>query len=189
MLRFADDYFSDLLKGTIGIEFKIKRYNADEFFDDYDDIRLKDIKVSLQIWDTTKGGDRFRSVTKSYYAIAHGVILVYDVTNLDSFKNVKYWIKEIKEYCNRNASILLVGNKIDLESKRVVSYQEGVKLAEQFNISFIEASAKEDINVNQVFLKFASEIKDDLDFDNLVENGNTTTINLKKKEKAKSKCY
>ena len=112
----------------------------------------------MQIWDTA-GQERFRTITSSYYRGAHGIIVVYDVTDRESFKNVENWMKEISRYASENVSKLLVGNKSDIEGKKVVTYDEGKDLADRLGVKFLETSAKTAQNVEQAFLTMASEIK------------------------------
>jgi Ras-related protein Rab-1A len=115
--------------------------------------------VKLQIWDTA-GQERFRTITSSYYRGAHGIIVVYDVTDMESFNNVKQWLHEIDRYAARNnVNKLLVGNKSDLTAKRVVSTEQGKEFADSLGIEFLETSAKTSQNVEQAFLTMASQIK------------------------------
>nr|KJB39674.1 hypothetical protein B456_007G029600 [Gossypium raimondii] len=110
LLRFADDSYLDSYISTIGVDFKIRTVEQDG----------KTIK--LQIWDTA-GQERFRTITSSYYRGAHGIIVVYDVTDQESFNNVKQWLNEIDRYASDNVNKLLVGNKCDLTANKVVSYE------------------------------------------------------------------
>lgn len=114
--------------------------------------------IKLQIWDTA-GQEKFRTITSSYYRGAHGIIVVYDVTNRDSFENIKNWMNEITKYASENVNRLLVGNKSDMDSRRAVSYEEGKELADSMGINFIETSAKASTNVENSFLRMAGEIK------------------------------
>uniref|UniRef100_A0A7N0RGS8 Uncharacterized protein n=1 Tax=Kalanchoe fedtschenkoi TaxID=63787 RepID=A0A7N0RGS8_KALFE len=147
LLRFADDSYVDSYISTIGVDFKIRTAELDG----------KTIK--LQIWDTA-GQERFRTITSSYYRGAHGIIIVYDVTEMESFTNVKQWINEIDRYANDSVCKLLVGNKCDLVESKVVDTQMGQALADELGIPFLETSAKDAINVEQAFLTMASAIKD-----------------------------
>jgi len=115
--------------------------------------------VKLQIWDTA-GQERFRTITSSYYRGAHGIIVVYDVTDNDTFTNVKQWLQEIDRYASEGVNKLLVGNKSDLTSKKVVEYSVAKEFADQLNIPFLETSAKNAVNVEQAFLTMAKQIKD-----------------------------
>lgn len=146
LLRFADDNYTDTFISTIGVDFKIKT------------ISLDGKSVKLQIWDTA-GQERFRTITSSYYRGAHGIIIVYDVSDRDSFNNIRNWIAEIDKYTADNVNKLLVGNKCDLESKRVITYDEAKELADSNNIRYIETSAKCAIRVEEAFHLMAMEIK------------------------------
>jgi Ras-related protein Rab-1A len=121
-------------------------------------IELDQKTVKLQIWDTA-GQERFRTITSSYYRGAHGIIVVYDVTDMESFNNVKQWLHEIDRYAAENVNKLLVGNKSDLTAKRVVSTEQGKEFADSLGIEFLETSAKTSQNVEQAFLTMASQIK------------------------------
>ena len=146
LLRFADDTYTESYISTIGVDFKIRT------------IELDGKTVKLQIWDTA-GQERFRTITSSYYRGAHGIIVVYDVTDQESFNNVKQWLNEIDRYANENVNKLLVGNKSDLSTKRVVDQETAAEFAGQLNIPFLETSAKNATNVEKAFMKMASEIK------------------------------
>ena len=111
-----------------------------------------------QIWDTA-GQERFRTITSSYYRGAHGIIVVYDVTDQESFNNVKVWLQEIDRYANENVNKLLVGNKSDLTSKKVVDTETAKAFADELGIPFLETSAKSAANVEQSFMTMAAEIK------------------------------
>merc|ERR1712032_425452 len=146
LLRFADDTFTENYISTIGVDFKIRT------------IELEGKTIKLQIWDTA-GQERFRTITSSYYRGAHGIIVVYDVTDNESFNNVKQWLHEIDRYACENVNKLLVGNKSDLTSKRAVSAEQGKEFADSIGIEFLETSAKTSTNVEQAFLTMASQIK------------------------------
>jgi len=109
-------------------------------------------------WDTA-GQERFRTITSSYYRGAHGIIVVYDVTDLESFNNVKQWLHEITKYANENVNKLLVGNKSDLVSKRAVTFEQGQDFAKSMGIEFLETSAKNSTNVEKAFMTMAAQIK------------------------------
>ena len=127
--------------------------------------------IKLQIWDTA-GQERFRTITSSYYRGAHGIIVVYDVTDNESFNNVKQWLHEIDRYACENVNKLLVGNKSDLVAKRVVSSEQGKEFADSLGIEFLETSAKTSDNVEQAFLTMASQIKA-----RMKSQPNTSTVN------------
>ncbi|KAM0844391.1 hypothetical protein ACQ4PT_041281 [Festuca glaucescens] len=147
LLRFADDSYLESYISTIGVDFKIRTVEQDG----------KTMK--LQIWDTA-GQERFRTITSSYYRGAHGIIIVYDVTDQDSFNNVKQWLNEIDRYASDNVNKLLVGNKCDLTDKKVVSYETAKAFADEIGIPFMETSAKNALNVEQAFMAMSASIKD-----------------------------
>lgn len=114
--------------------------------------------IKLQIWDTA-GQERFRTITSSYYRGAHGIIVVYDVTDPASFQNVRQWLSEIDRNAGETTQKLLIGNKADLNGKRAVSSKEGKDFADSMGIEFLETSAKTSQNVEQAFLSMAAKIK------------------------------
>merc|ERR1711964_326448 len=133
------------------------------------EIELDGKTVKLQIWDTA-GQERFRTITSSYYRGAHGICVVYDVTDMDSFNNVKQWLQEIDRYATEGVNKLLVGNKSDMSDKKVVEYTVAKEFADSLGIPFLETSAKNASNVEQAFLTMARQIK---------ERMGTTTANNK----------
>lgn len=146
LLRFSDDTYTESYISTIGVDFKIRT------------IALDAKTIKLQIWDTA-GQERFRTITSSYYRGAHGIIVVYDTTDLESYNNVKQWLHEIDRYANDNVNKLLVGNKSDLSSKRAIEFGHAQEYAESLGIQFIETSAKNATNVEKAFMMMASQIK------------------------------
>jgi len=146
LLRFADDTYTESYISTIGVDFKIRT------------IELDGKTIKLQIWDTA-GQERFRTITSSYYRGAHGIIIVYDVTDMESFNNVKMWLSEIDKYATDNVNKLLVGNKCDLVVKKVVDFNTAKDFADSHSIQFLETSAKNSTGVESAFLTMAGEIK------------------------------
>ncbi|OHS97727.1 Ras-related protein RABD1 [Tritrichomonas foetus] len=112
----------------------------------------------MQVWDTA-GQERFRTITASYYRGSNGIIIVYDVTDRESFDHVSYWIKEIDRLAAPDVCRLLVGNKTDLTEKRAVTTEEGKALANQFGIAFLETSAKDNSNVEDMFNQMAAAMQ------------------------------
>ena len=127
-----------------GIDFKIKKINVD------------DKRVKLQVWDTA-GQERFRTITQTYYKGAMGIILVYDCTDQQTFNNISNWLKQIDQHANSNVAKVLVANKCD-RPDRVVEKERGQALAEQHGLQFFETSAKNGLNVNEVFNSIARVI-------------------------------
>ncbi|KAG5113015.1 hypothetical protein JHK82_036284 [Glycine max] len=144
---------------TIGVDFKIKM------------LTVGGKRLKLTIWDTA-GQERFRTLTSSYYRGAQGIILVYDVTRRDTFTNLSLvWSKEVELYStNQNCVKMLVGNKVDRDSERVVSKEEGLALAEELGCLFFECSAKTRENVERCFEELALKI---MEVPSLLEEGST----------------
>ena len=136
LMRYVDNTFQEIHMSTIGLDYKLKT------------VQLEDGKmVKIQIWDTA-GQDRFRSITKNYYKGAHGIVLIYDVTNKKSFENVSNWINQIREEVSDKVTIVLGGNKIEEEEKRVVTTEQGKKMADDFKLMFFECSEKTGVNID-----------------------------------------
>jgi Ras-related protein Rab-8A len=159
LLRFSDDSFTTSFITTIGIDFKIKT------------IELDGKRIKLQIWDTA-GQERFRTITTAYYRGAMGILLVYDVTDENSFRNINNWIRNIEQHAADNVDKILIGNKCDMMKDRAVEHTEGEKLAQEYGIPFFETSAKNDTNVTQAFTTIASAIKK-----RLMDNPQTSSSN------------
>ena len=117
----------------------------------------KSTLVNLTIWDTA-GQEKFRSLTKQYYHDSQGAIIMFDITDKNSFLKVESWINELIEYGPKDCSIILIGNKTDLNHQRVIDFNEGNKLAEKYHILFCEVSAKLGSNINQAFEQLSSII-------------------------------
>ena len=147
LLRYCDKSFQEAHLSTIGLDYRLKSMTLQN-----------DKNIKLQIWDTA-GQDRFRAITKNYYKGANGIILIYDVTNKQSYENVKNWLTQIKEEANPNVIIYLAGNKIDVEEEqRVITTEDGQKIADEYKLPFKETSAKNGINVNEIFLELVEKI-------------------------------
>ena len=147
LMKYTDNSFTLTYTATLGIDFKQKK------------IKLKDGRdVRLRIFDTA-GQERYKSVSASFIKKADGVILIYDIGDLESFEAVDNWIKSIREIGKDNLPIILVGNKCDLsDDKRMISLKEGQDKADEFNIPFYETSCKEGINIKEVFEKLVDDI-------------------------------
>ncbi|KAL4368986.1 hypothetical protein GQ457_05G015810 [Hibiscus cannabinus] len=148
LLSFTSGTF-DELSPTVGVDFKVKYATAGG----------KQLK--LAIWDTA-GQERFRTLTSSYYRGAQGVVLVYDVTRRETFTNLKeVWSKEFDLYTtNKDCIKMVVGNKVDKESQRIVTKKEGLEFARDYGCLFIECSAKTHANVQQCFDELIQKIVD-----------------------------
>lgn len=116
------------------------------------------VGIGFTIWDTA-GQERFRSVTHAYYRDAQALLLLYDITNKSSFDNIRAWLTEIHEYAQRDVVIMLLGNKADVSSERVIRSEDGETLAREYGVPFMETSAKTGMNVELAFLAIAKELK------------------------------
>ena len=145
LLRFAEDTYTESFISTIGVDFKSRT------------IELDGKTIKLQIWDTA-GQERFGKMKSPYYRGAHGIIVVFDVTDQESFSNVKQWLHEIDKYAPANVKKLLVGNKCDLASKRAVPTEQAAKFAEGLGLEYLETSAKSTLNVEKAFTAIAREV-------------------------------
>jgi Ras-related protein Rab-1A len=141
--RFSSDEFESGYISTIGVDFEIRTMN------------IQGKVVKLQIWDTA-GQERFHNITTSYYRGAHCIILVYDITQLQTFRSLPRWRDQIKEFAHPDVQVLLVGNKCDLEDKREVSFEDALEMAKEFGLELIETSAKESINVEKAFVQIST---------------------------------
>ena len=138
ILSYKNDLFDENQISTIGVEFIPKTVVIDD----------KDIK--LHIWDLS-GQEKFYPITSSYYRNAHGIILAFDLTNIESFKNLNKWMKDIHKLTD-NPAMVLIGTKLDLKDKRQVKYEDAKKFAKQYNINYYETSSKENLNISNLFL-------------------------------------
>ncbi|XP_048476879.1 ras-related protein Rab-35-like [Rhincodon typus] len=176
LLRFADNTFSGSYITTIGVDFKIRT------------VDVNGEKVKLQIWDTA-GQERFRTITSTYYRNTHGVIIVYDVTNPESFINVKRWLFEISQNCDTVTKVL-VGNKSEDPSRREVEFADAKRFSEQMGICLFETSAKENTNVEEMFNAVTYMVlrckKDNLA--RLQQQNEVVKINKTKKKPGVKKC-
>ena len=171
--RYTDNTFQDAYLSTIGFDFKFKFVTLDNG---------KTVKV--QLWDTA-GQERFRTIAKSYYKGAHGIILIYDVTNRKTYDNIKKWLNQIRDEASNRISIILVANKIDCEDTRQVTKEEGEALAKASNLPIFEASAKDSINVNESFQFLIEKINENVS--NIITQ-NVTKLNNNKKQDKKGCC-
>lgn len=139
LIRYIDGVFGDSHIATIGIDYKVKF------------VSLNDKKIKLNLWDTA-GQERFRALAKNYFKGANGFIFVYDITNRKSFDSVKKWVSEAQQMSVvKNFQMFIAGNKVDCEDERVVEQKELIDLAKKYGAHHIETSAKDNINVDDMF--------------------------------------
>jgi small GTP-binding protein len=146
LVRFTENKFTESYVTTIGIDFKVR------------ELEIDGQRFTVQLWDTA-GQERFRTITSAYYRGAHGIILMYDVTCRESYNNVSYWMRHIEKFASESVGRIILGNKIDLKEKRVVSSSDGQLLSKQYNVDFYEVSAKTGTGVESAIVEFAKAVK------------------------------
>ncbi|KAG8056263.1 hypothetical protein GUJ93_ZPchr0002g24551 [Zizania palustris] len=157
LARFARNEFNLDSKATIGVEFQTRTLQIDAR------------TVKAQIWDTA-GQERYRAVTSAYYRGAVGAMLVYDITKRQSFDHVARWLQELRGHADKNIVIMLIGNKSDLGTLRVVSIEDAKEFAERESLFFMETSALESTNVENAFMTVLTDIYRVVSKKNLVAN-------------------
>jgi len=150
VLRFVKGQFHEYQESTIGAAFLTQT------------VCLDDTTVKFEIWDTA-GQERYHSLAPMYYRGAQAAIVVYDITNPDTFERAKNWVKELQRQARADIVIALAGNKSDLASRRMVEYDEASNYAEENSLLFMETSAKNANNVNEIFLEIARKLPRDAD--------------------------
>jgi Ras-related protein Rab-11A len=143
--RYIRDDFSIETKSTVGVEFGSKK------------LKIKGSNVKAQIWDTA-GQERYKSITNAYYKGSKGSFIVFDISRKETFQNVDRWIGEIRNNADNDTTILLIGNKSDLEDQRKVSQEEAKSKAEQYSIAYMETSALQSTNIEKAFNTMMEDI-------------------------------
>ena len=181
--RYLNNEFKQDTKSTVGVEFGSKK------------IKVDGANIKLQIWDTA-GQERYRAITSAYYKGSKGCFIVYDITSEQTFENVEKWYQEIIKTAENGISIILVGNKCDLESDRKITAEMGENKARTLNCPFFETSALNNTNIENVFQSISEDIynrckndrnneDDDDDYEIVKEDKN---ININTTEKKEQKC-
>ena len=145
LLKYLKGEFDPNSKATVGVEFGTKT------------LKIEDRRIKVQIWDTA-GQERYRSITSAYYKGAKGAFIVYDITRKDTFDSIDKWASDLKTNGDQNISIVLIGNKSDLEDKREVQKEEGIKKSEEFKTAFMETSAFSGDNIAKAFNELIEQI-------------------------------
>ncbi|EWM29779.1 rab family gtpase [Nannochloropsis gaditana] len=147
MMRYSENEFAPCLLSTAGVDFKVRHLTLEE----------SKRKVKVQIWDTA-GQERMHVITRTYYKGSHGIALVYNLTDPDSFRNVNYWMANIQQHAGDKVVKTLIGNKADL-TDRAISYEQGAAMAKEYGfMHFFETSAKSGANVHGAFNALALDI-------------------------------
>ena len=183
--RYLHNEFREDTKSTVGVEFGSKK------------MVIENTPIKLQIWDTA-GQERYRSITSAYYKGSKGCFIVYDITNPQSFDDIQKWYEEIKRSGDKGVSIILVGNKCDLENERKISTETGKNKAKEMNCPFYETSALSNIMIEEVFKSICEDIfnkvktekkdeDDDDDYEIVKDENKIVNINTAD-SKQKKKC-
>ena len=170
LMKFAHNKFTEEYQATIGVEFGAKN------------IEINNKIYRIQIWDTA-GQENFRSITRAYYKNSVCAMVVYDITRKESFDHIVNWIEDVHNQSPKTITIVLIGNKIDLEDKRAVSYDEGNDFAIKNGIIFTETSAKSGEGVEEIFKKSAEEIENKIKQNYYDLNSETSGIKIGNNEK------
>ena len=175
LIRFIRDTFDENSQATLGVEFMAKIIQTE-----------KQHRIQLQLWDTA-GQELFRSVTRGYYRGSAGALILFDISNRDSFENVEKWLQDVKDVAREDVVLILIGNKSDLESKRQVKYEEANDFAQKFNMKYFEVSAKTGENVSEAINECVSLIEKNLD-SGMLQPQASDSIDFKDDVPEKSTC-
>ena len=180
MSKYLKNEFHEDSKATVGVEFGSRQFNIEGHV------------VKAQIWDTA-GQERYKAITSAYYKGAKGAFIVYDITRKESFENVTKWAEQLKSTADKNLTIIIVGNKTDLEDQRQVTSEEGQNKANSLESAFIETSAASGSNLDKAFEMMINEVyqkcHEEMLAEGDVEIEGGEDINLSKKpENTKKAC-
>ena len=174
IFKFIEDKFSSSYMSTVGFDLKFKT------------IKINNEEIKVMIFDTA-GQERFRSLASNYIKKANGILLVYDISDKNTFLNIENWMTNIKEESSDTIPIILIGNKCDLDEQRKIQKEEGEQFANNNNLKFFETSCKDGDNVENCFIELTKQIierKKEKQF-----NPNTQKlVNIKDKKKEKDCC-
>ena len=147
--KYKENKFDEKGQPSIGVQFIAKN------------VVIENTTFRLQVWDTA-GQETFRSMTRIYYKNSSCAFIVYDITEKESFNHVESWINECKKIAPETVLLVLIGNKSDLNESREVSYEEGLKFAEKNKMLFFETSAKNGVNIENIFKKSVENISNNI---------------------------
>ena len=179
--KYLNNKFDRDSKSTIGMELGNKSF------------KIKNDTVNCQIWDTA-GQERYRSMTKAYYQGALGAFIVYDITRRNTFENVENWMNDLRKCSDKKVTIILLGNKNDLENEREVKTEEGEMFAKNNDMAFMETSALNGTNIDMAFKSLVEEVynKCHKEFESVtnveIMKGSIINLDDNQDDKPKSKC-
>ena len=171
MSKYLKNEFHEDSKATVGVEFGSKQFN------------IQGHQVKAQIWDTA-GQERYKAITSAYYKGAKGAFIVYDISRKNTFDSISRWVSDITATADKKITLILIGNKSDLEDQRQVTKEQGEEKAKEFGLAFLETSASSGDNlekafslmINEVYKKCQEDINAETD-DNVVDQGKDITLN------------
>jgi len=176
MSKYLKNIFLEDSKATVGVEFGSKQFDIDGHI------------IKAQIWDTA-GQERYKAITSAYYKGAKGAFVVYDITRKGSFESVERWVNDLTSAGDKKLTIIIIGNKCDLEDQRQISKEQGEEKARKLEVAFFETSALSGENLdkafemlaNEVYKKCHEEMMADVDVD-IIEGGQDIHLDKKKTE-------
>ena len=182
MSKYLKNEFHEDSKATVGVEFGSKQFN------------IQGHQVKAQIWDTA-GQERYKAITSAYYKGAKGAFIVYDISRKNTFDSISRWVSDITATADKKITLILIGNKSDLEDQRQVTKEQGEEKAKEFGLAFLETSASSGDNlekafslmINEVYKKCKEDINAETD-DNVVDQGKDITLNKPAGKTEKKKC-
>ena len=182
MSKYLKNEFHDDSKATVGVEFGSKQFN------------IEGHTIKAQIWDTA-GQERYKAITSAYYKGAKGAFIVYDITRKNSFESVEKWVSDVTAVTDKKITIVLIGNKSDLEDQRQVTKEQGEEKSSKLEIAFLETSAFSGENldkafemmINEVYKKCHEEMLAEGDVD-IIDGGQDINLNKKNVNNDEKKC-
>ena len=181
MSKYLKNEFHEDSKATVGVEFGSKQFTVEGH------------SIKAQIWDTA-GQERYKAITSAYYKGAKGAFIVYDITRKASFDSIEKWVNDLTSTADKKLTIVLIGNKCDLEDQRQITKEQGEEKANKLEVAFLETSAFSGENLDKAFDKMMNEVykkcheemlSDDVD----LIDGKGKDINLDKNDaNEKKKC-
>ena len=182
MSKYLKNEFHEDSKATVGVEFGSKQFN------------IEGHSIKAQIWDTA-GQERYKAITSAYYKGAKGAFVVYDITRKGSFESIYKWVSDLTAAADKKLTIVVIGNKSDLEDQRQVTKEQGEEKASKLEVAFMETSALSGENldkafemmINEVYKKCQEDINAETD-DNVVDQGKDITLNKPAGKTEKKKC-
>ncbi len=182
MSKYLKNQFREDSKATVGVEFGSKQFTVENH------------QIKAQIWDTA-GQERYKAITSAYYKGTKGAFVVYDITRKNTFETVNKWVSDISAAADKKITLILIGNKNDLEDQRQVTKEMGEEKAKELGLAFMETSACSGENLDKAFQLMINEIykksKEDImgeGEENIVQQGKDITLDKTKGKPAKKKC-